>query len=204
MGLCCSHLAQVQAATVKTPAAGAAALKAAAGPPPPGSIPLALHTGSAINATCSRTDGCTKADNHSGRCSNISISSDRIETCGSHLFPFLVVPFCLVSSNCLVFNNGWAGSCSICSMTHCAAQPSQVNSHGIRNETKAAPVSVWMSIDYAIRGHCSKVGQVGHRRFLLPFDTQMQQIRARSVSIDWTWWDTCLAVCRHSISGRTP
>lgn len=60
---------QVQAATIKTPAAGAAALRAAAGPAPPGSIPLMPHTGSACNSTCSRTDGCTKADSHSGFCS---------------------------------------------------------------------------------------------------------------------------------------
>lgn len=56
---------QVQAATVKAPAAGAAALKAAAAPAPPGSIPLTLHS-TDDGTTCARTAGCTKADNHPG------------------------------------------------------------------------------------------------------------------------------------------
>lgn len=58
-------LRQVMAATVKAPAAGAAALKAAAAPAPPGSIPLTLHA-SHNGTTCARTAGCTKADNHPG------------------------------------------------------------------------------------------------------------------------------------------
>ncbi len=58
-------LRQVVAATVKAPAAGAAALKAAAAPAPLGSIPLTLHA-SHNGTTCARTAGCTKADNHPG------------------------------------------------------------------------------------------------------------------------------------------